>query len=98
MGQRKPVSALPGFEAPIGLVDDVDAALTSHQAIVAVPAAQGFQRIADFHDDLGLLFAGFIRSLPGAVNASVPPVVRGGSLLYSSPGELKPCSVVATDF
>jgi hypothetical protein len=81
MGQPKPLSALPGFEAPIGLVDDVDAALTPHQAIVAMPAAQGFQGIADFHDDLGLLFAGFIRSPPGTVNASIPPVVSGGGLL-----------------
>jgi hypothetical protein len=42
MGKRpRPlVSALTGFEPALGLVDDVDAALTSHDTIVAVTAAQ----------------------------------------------------------
>jgi hypothetical protein len=35
--------ALSGLEAPLRLVDDVDAALAPHEAIVAVAAAQGFQ-------------------------------------------------------
>ena len=73
-----------GFEAAIGLVDDVDPALPAHQAIIAVPAAQGFQGVTDFHDNLGLLFAGYIRSPPRPVNASCPPVVSGHRLLYSS--------------
>jgi hypothetical protein len=42
-------SALAGLEAPVRLIDDVDAPLAAHDAIIAVAAAQGFQRIADFH-------------------------------------------------
>jgi hypothetical protein len=45
-----PESALTGLKAAIGLIDDVDPALPAHQTIIAVPAAQGFQGIADFHD------------------------------------------------
>jgi hypothetical protein len=45
-------SALAGFEAAIGLVDDVDAALAPHQPVVAVSGTQRFQRVTDFHDDL----------------------------------------------
>ena len=71
-----PKSALTSFKAAIGLIDDVDPAFSAHQTIIAVPAAQGFQRITDFHDYLGLLFAGYIRSPPSPVNASCPPVVR----------------------
>jgi hypothetical protein len=32
--------ALPGFEAALGLIDDVDAALAAHDTIVAVTATQ----------------------------------------------------------
>ena len=35
--------ALPRFEATLGLIDDVDAALAAHDTIVAVTAAQRFQ-------------------------------------------------------
>jgi hypothetical protein len=35
--------ALPGLETPLRLIDDVDAALAAHDAIVAVTAAQRFQ-------------------------------------------------------
>jgi hypothetical protein len=35
-------SALTGLKAAIGLIDDVDSALSAHQTIIAVPAAQGF--------------------------------------------------------
>jgi hypothetical protein len=49
-------SALTGLKAAIGLIDDVDPALPAHQTIIAVPAAQGFQGITDFHVDLRLLF------------------------------------------
>jgi hypothetical protein len=63
-----------------------------------VPAAQGFQGVADFHVNLGLLFAGYIRSPLGTVNASRPPVVRRHGLLYSSFREFKLCSVAATVF
>ena len=47
-----PVLALAGLEAALGLVDHIDPALAPHDAVVAVPATQGFQRVADFHDDL----------------------------------------------
>jgi hypothetical protein len=42
--------ALTGFEARIGLVDDVDTALAAHQLVVAVALDQGLQGIADFHN------------------------------------------------
>jgi hypothetical protein len=74
-------SALAGFETTIGLIDDVDPALTAHQAVIAVPAAQGLQGITDFHDNLWLLFRRYIRSPPSHVNASCPPVVTGTGLL-----------------
>jgi hypothetical protein len=45
-------SALPRFEAPVGLVDDIDPALAPHQAVVPVPPKQRFQRVTDFHDAL----------------------------------------------
>jgi hypothetical protein len=35
--------ALAGFEAAMGLVDDIDPALAAHDAIVAVATPQGFQ-------------------------------------------------------
>jgi hypothetical protein len=34
---------LAGFEAPLRLVDDVEAALAAHQTVVAVTTAQRFQ-------------------------------------------------------
>jgi hypothetical protein len=36
-------SALAGLEAPLRLVDDVNAALAPDEAIVSVPATQRFQ-------------------------------------------------------
>jgi hypothetical protein len=36
-------SALASLEAALGLIDDVDAALTAHDAVVAMAAAQGLQ-------------------------------------------------------
>jgi hypothetical protein len=78
-----PESALASFETAIGLVDDVDPPLAAYQPVVAVPAAQGFQGVADFHGNLWLLCAGYIRSPPGHVNVSCPPVVTGTGLLYS---------------
>jgi 5-methyltetrahydropteroyltriglutamate--homocysteine methyltransferase len=39
-----------------------------------MPATQGFQRITDFHDDLWMLFGGYIRSPLKAVNAK--PICR----------------------
>ena len=42
--------SLPGLEALLRLVDDIDASLATHEAVVAMTVAQGFQRITDFHD------------------------------------------------
>jgi hypothetical protein len=42
--------SLPGLEALLRLIDDIDAALATHEAVVAMTVAQGFQRITDFHD------------------------------------------------
>ena len=52
--------ALAGLKTAIGFVDDIDAALAPHDAVVAVAAAQGFQGVTDFHDDLWVLW------LPGS--------------------------------
>ena len=90
-----PGSALTGFETTVGLVDDVNATLPAHQAIIAVPAAQGFQGIPDFHVDLSCCFAGFIRSQPRPVNAS-RTMVAAIALLYSWAWEFKPCSAAVT--
>jgi hypothetical protein len=54
------VLALAGLKAAIGLVDDIDPTLAPHDAVVAVAAAQGFQGITDFHDNLWVLW------LPGS--------------------------------
>jgi hypothetical protein len=60
MGRQAKVLALAGFEAPVGLVDDIDPALAPDNLVVAVAAAQGFQRITDFHDGL------WVQWLPGS--------------------------------
>jgi len=48
-------SALTRLEAPVGLVDHVDAALATDQAVVAVAATKRFQGISDFHAITGSL-------------------------------------------
>jgi hypothetical protein len=48
--ERDPVSALTGFEAAVGLVDDINAALAAHDAVVAMTTAQRFQGVANFHN------------------------------------------------
>jgi hypothetical protein len=93
--QRRRKSALTGLKATIGLIDDVDPALPAHQTIVAVPAAQGFQGIPDFHVDLSCCFAGYIRSPPRPANAS-RTMVAAAALLYSWAREFKPCSAAVT--
>src|SRR5579862_3233110 len=59
MPHRGPAAAGPlplaGLEAPLGLVDHINAAPPPHQLVIAVAAAQGFQGIADFHDTLALV-------------------------------------------
>jgi len=47
MGSRS--LALARLETAVRLVDDIDAAFAAHDAIIAMAAAQGFQRITDFH-------------------------------------------------
>jgi len=49
--KRRPSSnlTLAGLEAALGLVDHVNAALATNQAVVAVTGAQRFQRVTDFH-------------------------------------------------
>ena len=47
--RRGCASALAGLETLLRLVDDVDAALATHEAIVAMAIAQGLEGIADFH-------------------------------------------------
>src|SRR5262249_30800061 len=47
--RARTVSALAGFEAALGLVDDVDPALAPNEAVVAMARPQGFQRVTNFH-------------------------------------------------
>jgi hypothetical protein len=42
-------SALTGFEPPMRFVDDVNAALAAHDAVIAMATTQRFQGITDFH-------------------------------------------------
>jgi hypothetical protein len=44
--------ALPSFESPLRLIDDVNAALAADNAIVAVAAAQRFQRVTNLHGNI----------------------------------------------
>jgi hypothetical protein len=44
--------ALTRLEASLGLIDHIDPALAPHDAVVAMAATQGFQRVTDFHDAL----------------------------------------------
>jgi hypothetical protein len=53
-------SALAGLIAGIGLIDDVDAPFAPDDFVVAVAAAQGFQGVTDFHDNLWVFW------LPGS--------------------------------
>jgi hypothetical protein len=50
VAKQKPVSALTGLEAGIGLVDDVDPSLAADQLVVAMALHQTLEGIADFHD------------------------------------------------
>src|SRR5258708_14736408 len=42
-------SALPGFEARVGLVDDVDPAPAAHELAVAVTRLERLERASDLH-------------------------------------------------
>jgi hypothetical protein len=54
MGSRAALT-LAGLETAMRLVDDIDAALAAYDAVVAMAAAQRFQRIADFHGSIPLV-------------------------------------------
>mgnify|MGYP000412675065 CR=1 FL=1 len=45
----KSESALAGFEAAVGLVDDIDAPTATNHAIVAMTALERLQRVTDLH-------------------------------------------------
>src|SRR5262249_49863225 len=45
-------SALLGFEARVGLVDDVDPALAAHELAVAVTRLERLERASDLHDPI----------------------------------------------
>jgi hypothetical protein len=74
-------STLPGFVAPLRLVDDVDTALATHEAIVAMAVAQGFQRITDFHDSHQKVFPRGASPLAanqgGARMPQTKPMIKG---------------------
>jgi hypothetical protein len=53
-------SALPGFVAFLDFIDDINSAFAAHQLIGAMPCAQRFQGVANFH-----------RSDPGIKNPAV---------------------------
>jgi len=41
--------SLPGLEARVGFVDDVDAALPAHDPAILIPLFSGFERVHNFH-------------------------------------------------
>ena len=55
-------SALAGFVARVGLVDDVDPALATHELAVAVTRLQRLQGAADFHGDASSIRGGAVGS------------------------------------
>jgi hypothetical protein len=46
---NQPRLTLAGLEAALRLVDHIDATFAAYDTIVAMPGAQRFERIADFH-------------------------------------------------
>jgi hypothetical protein len=56
-------SALARLEAGLGLVDHVEPALAADEAIVAMTAPQGFQRVTNFHSTLWRVFARAVRQV-----------------------------------
>jgi hypothetical protein len=40
---------LAGFEAAVGLVNDVDPALAAHNPVIAMASPEGLQGVAHFH-------------------------------------------------
>src|SRR5437870_12273516 len=80
-------SALLGFEARVGLVDDVDPALAAHELAVAVTRLQRLERASDLHgpkSSIGPQAAGWRtrarayteRARPSQPEAASPPPTR----------------------
>ena len=44
------VLALAGFETAICLIDDIDAALATHDPAITVPVLERAERVSDLHD------------------------------------------------
>src|SRR5690242_4752324 len=65
-------SALPRLEAALDLVDHVNAALATDQAVGAVPATQRFQRITDLHGSILMLWKGRVREARHCKNEILP--------------------------
>jgi hypothetical protein len=74
--------ALARLEAPLGLVNDINPALTAHDAIVAMATTQRLQRIANFHSSTPFVFG--CRNLIGADHKYLSP--RRQSLLALAGG------------
>jgi len=76
---------LASLEAPLRLVDDVDASLAAHDPIVAMAAAERFQRITDFHEQLPAVGGCLGETLPACQRPrrlrgrNAGPRVRGGT-------------------
>ncbi len=71
--ESRKASALACLEALLGLVDDVDATLAPHDAVLAVAVAQGLERVTDLH-----------RSSPGGAHPGRPVCVRRRARLHGS--------------
>jgi hypothetical protein len=81
------VSTLARLEAALDLVDHIDPALATDQAVVAVAATQRFQRVTDLHGTILMrskAVFGALVSTPEAVGkmgfippAAEPPGTRG---------------------
>src|SRR6266700_23 len=61
---KKPGSALAGLEAALHLVDHVNPALAADQTVVAVAAAQRFQRVTDLHGTILMLRKAVLKPEP----------------------------------
>jgi hypothetical protein len=57
-------SALTGLEAALHLVDHVNPALAANQTVVAVAAAQRFQRVTDLHGTILMLRKAVLKAEP----------------------------------
>src|ERR1700748_1151286 len=65
--------ALARLEAALDLVDHIGPALAADQAVGAMPAAQRFQRVTDFHLKESRLFRKAVFDRPGRANEWIGP-------------------------